>query len=177
VALLAATLGALLVPTLAVAQEQQIEVIEDVETVLAVADTESPDFPVASLMRAHCPYLVRIEAEDGSAQEWSSCTLHEDEPLQVPENQGAVPSEPFVENGGECIWTSDYAWVTMDAPVFASEFETVALPSGRVHIWAAYPAEPLACAVEEAAEESPAAEDAGVAEDVAAAEPAASPEA
>jgi hypothetical protein len=142
--LLAATLGALLVPSHAAAQERQIEVLEDVETVLAVAPIEDPLSPVGAIMRADCPFLVHIEAEDGSSQEFASCILSE-APVQIPENQGAVPSEPFVESGGECIWTSDYHWVTSDMPVWASEFETVALPSGRVHIWAAYPAEPLDC--------------------------------
>lgn len=173
-ALLAATLGAILSPTVAVAQDQQIEVLEDIETVLAVAETSSPDFPVGSLMRADCPFLVRIEAEDGSSQEFASCMLS-NAPLEVPENQESVPTEPFMESGGECIWTSDYAWVTSDTPVFASEFETVALPSGRVHIWAAFPAEPLECDVEGMPAESPAAE--GAAESPAAEEPEASAEA
>jgi hypothetical protein len=158
-AVLAATLATLLVPSVAAAQDQQIEVLEDIETVLAVADTSSPDFPVGSLMRADCPFLVRIEAEDGSSQEFASCMLS-DAPLEVPENQGSVPTEPFLDSGGECIWTSDYHWTTSDSPVFASEFETVTLPSGRVHVWAAFPAEPLECGVEGPPEGSPAAEDA-----------------
>jgi hypothetical protein len=169
-AVLAATLGTLLVPTLAAAQDQQIEVLEDIETVLAVADTSSPDFPVASMMRADCPYLVRIEAEDGSSQEFASCMLS-DAPVDIPEYQGSAPSEPFVETGGECIWFSDYAFATSGTDVLASEFETVVLPSGRVHTWAAFPAEPLDCDVEEPAAESPAAEA------PAAEEPEASPEA
>jgi hypothetical protein len=155
-ALMVATLGALLVPSLAVAQDRQIELLEDVQTVLAVAPIEDPLSPVGAIMRADCPFLVRIEAEDGSSQEFASCMLT-DEPVDVPENQGSVPLEPFVESGGECIWTSDYAWATIDAPVFASEFETVALPSGRVHLWAAFPAEPLECDVEGLPAESPAA--------------------
>ena len=79
-----------------------------------------------------------------------SCILS-DAPLEIPENQGSVPSQPFVDSGGECIWTSDYAWATSGTAVVASEFETVALPSGRVHAWAAFPAEPVECPEEEAA--------------------------
>jgi hypothetical protein len=160
------------VPAIAVAQdEQQIEVLEDIETVLAVADSSSPGFPAGSIMRADCPYLVRIEAEDGSSEEWASCILN-DEPVEIPENQGSIPTEPVVESGGECIWSSDYHWATSGMPVWASEFETVSLPSGRVHIWAAFPAEPLECVMEEPAE-SPAAEE--PAESPAAEEPEASP--
>jgi hypothetical protein len=171
---LAATLGTLLVPTLATAQEQQIEVLEGIETVLAVAPIPDPLSPVGALMRADCPYLVRIEAEDGSSQEWASCILSES-PVEVPEFQGSIPAEPFVDSAGECIWSSDYHWTTSDIPVWASEFEIVALPSGRVHIWAAFPAEPLECDIEGMPGESPAAD--APADSPAAEEPESSPEA
>ena len=46
-----------------------LEVIEDFPTVVAVVDpATTPDFPVGSLSRAECDVLVRIEAEDGSAE-------------------------------------------------------------------------------------------------------------
>jgi hypothetical protein len=173
-AVLAATLGTLLVPTLATAQEQQIEVLEDIETVLAVAPIPDPLSPGGALMRADCPYLVRIEAEDGSSQEWASCILSES-PVEVPEFQGSIPTEPFVDSAGQCIWSSDYHWTTSDIAVWASEFEIVALPSGRVHVWAAFPAEPLECDVEGMPGGSPAADE--PAESPAADEPEASPEA
>ncbi len=172
--MLAATLGTLLVPTLATAQDRQVEVLEDIETVLAVAPIPDPLSPVGALMRADCPYLVRIEAEDGSSQEWASCILSES-PVEVPEFQGSIPTEPFVDSAGECIWSSDYHWTTSDMPVWASEFEIVALPSGRVHIWAAYPAEPLECDVEGLPAESPPPKRA--ADSPAAEEPEGSPEA
>lgn len=173
-AVLAATLGTLLVPSLAMAQDQQIEVLEDIETVLAVAPIADPLSPVGALMRADCPYLVRIEAEDGSSQEFASCMLSES-PVDVPEFQGSMPTEPFVDSAGECIWSSDYHWTTSDMPVWASEFEIVALPSGRVHVWAAYPAEPLDCEADGMPEESSAAE--AAADSPAAEEPETSPEA
>jgi hypothetical protein len=145
---LAAVLAMALMPATASAQGQT-EILEDIETVVAVADPASPDFPVASLMRADCDYLVRVEAEDGSSHEWMSCTLS-DEPLDIPENQGTVPEAAVIDAGGECIWGSDYWTATDGSVVYASEFEVVALPSGRVHSWAAFPAEPLECATEEA---------------------------
>jgi hypothetical protein len=149
-AVLTVGLAVALLPVAASA-ESQTEVLEDIATVVAVADPASPDFPVASLMRADCDYLVRVEAEDGSSQEWMSCTLS-DEPLDMPENQGTVPTSALIDAGGECIWGSDYWTATDGSVVYASEFEVVALPSGRVHSWAAFPAEPLECETEDVPE-------------------------
>lgn len=144
---LVASLAMTIVPMTASA-DGHLDIIEDLATVVAVADSADSDFPAGSLMRAECDYLVRIEDEDGASQEWSSCTLS-DEPVMIPENQGSVPTSVHVDAGGECIWTSDYWWTREDRPVFASEFEVVVLPSGRVHTWASYPAEPLECETEE----------------------------
>ena len=137
-----------LLPGVAVA-DGQIDVIEDVPTVVAVVDpATTPDFPVASLSRADCDVVVRVEAEDGSSQEWMSCTLS-DEPVMLPENQGTAPAIPIVDAGGECIWTSDY-WYTEDgSEVKAEAFQLTVLPSGQVFAWSSYPAEPLSCPSEE----------------------------
>jgi hypothetical protein len=148
---LAVGLTVALIPA-AGAAEGQTEIVEDIETVVAVADPASPDFPTGSLMRADCEYLVRVEAEDGSSQEWMSCTLS-DRPMDEPTMQGSVPTSVVVDAGGECIWGSDYWTATDGSVVYASEFEVVTLPSGRVHSWAAFPAEPLECATEEAPSE------------------------
>jgi hypothetical protein len=118
-----AILGATLVPSIVTAQDGQLDVLEDFQTIVAVRDPSStPDFPLGSFMIADCAFVVRIEWEDGSSQESASCTLS-DAPLENPENQGTPPSEPLVISGGECAWISDCAWVTSEAEVVASEFE------------------------------------------------------
>jgi hypothetical protein len=131
------------------AADGHIEVIEDVPTVVAVVDpATTPDFPVASLSRADCAVVVHVEAGDGSAQEWMSCSLS-DEPVMIPENQGTAPATPIVDAGGECIWTSDH-WYTKDgSEVKAAAFQVTVLPSGQVFAWSSYPAEPLSCPAEE----------------------------
>ena len=131
------------------AADGHVDVIEDVPTVVAVVDeATTPDFPVASLSRADCDVVVRVEAEDGSSQEWMSCTLS-DEPLMIPENQGTAPATPITDAGGECIWTSDY-WSAKDgSEVKAAAFQSTVLPSGEVFAWSSYPAEPLDCPAEE----------------------------
>jgi len=146
--LVAAGLLAGMLPGVAAA-DGHIDVIEDVPTVVAVVDpATTPDFPVASLSRADCDVVVRVEAEDGSSQEWMSCTLS-DEPVMLPENQGTAPAIPIVDAGGECIWTSDY-WYTEDgSEVKAEAFQLTVLPSGQVFAWSSYPAEPLDCPSEE----------------------------
>ena len=143
-----AVLGLILVPGVVWA-EGGTDVLNDVPSVVAVVDpATTPDFPAGSLMRADCDVVVRVEAEDGSAQEWTSCTLS-DEPVMIPENQGLVPDAVVVDSGGECIWSSDY-WFTVDeSEVYADAFEAVVTPSGRVYSWASYPAEPLDCALDE----------------------------
>ena len=91
---------------------------------------------------------VHIDAEDGSAQEWTSCQLS-DEPVMVSEFQGEAPEGPIVDAGGACIWTSD-CWYTKDeSEVKASALELTVTPSGRVFAWSSFPPEPLDCPEEE----------------------------
>lgn len=128
-----------------VAADGHIDVLEDVPTVVAVKDpATTPDFPVQSLSRADCEAVVRIEAADGSSQEFMACTLS-DEPVMIPENQGVAPEATVTDVGGECIWTSDYHYAVDESEVKAAAFEVVVTPNGRVFAWASYPAEPLAC--------------------------------
>lgn len=131
------------------AAEANVDVLEDVPTVVSVVDpVTTPDFPVASLSRADCDAVVRVEAEDGSSQEWMSCLLS-DEPVMIPENQGTAPSAPVVDAGGECIWTSDYWYTKDESEIKAAAFQVTILPSGQVFAWSSYPAEPLDCPSEE----------------------------
>ncbi len=133
----------------AAAADSHVDVIEDFPTVVAVVDpATTPDFPVASLSRADCDVLVRVEAADGSAEEWMSCTLS-DEPVMVPEFQGVAPESAIVDAGGECVWTSDYWYTKDESEIKASAFEMTVTPSGRVFSWSSYPAEPLDCPEEE----------------------------
>ena len=145
---LAATLSLGMLASVASA-DGHVEVIEDFPTVVAVVDpATTPDFPVGSLSRAVCDVLVRIEAEDGSAEEWMSCQLS-DEPVMVPEFQGVAPESPIVDAGGECVWTSDFWYTKDESEIKASAFELTVTPSGRVFSWSSYPAEPLDCPEEE----------------------------
>ncbi len=146
--LLASSLLIAAVPGVAVA-DGHVEVLEDVATVVVVKDpATTPDFPVGSLSRADCAVLVRVVAEDGSSEEFMSCTLS-DEPVMIPENQGTPPEETVVDAGGECTISSDYHFVTDETEVWAQAFENVVTPSGRVFTWSSYPAEPLDCPEEE----------------------------
>lgn len=112
------------------------------ETVLAVAMPDN--FPVASLMRAHCLGLVRVERPDGSATEIQDCLLT-DEPVMIPANQGTPPTRAFVLEGPSCTWYSDFWGQTAGADVPAASFRQTVTPSGHVHVQSEYPAEPLAC--------------------------------
>jgi hypothetical protein len=131
------------------AADDNVDVLEHVPAVVTVTDpATTPDFPVASISRADCDVVVRVVADDGSAQEWMSCALT-DEPVMIPENQGTAPMTPVVRAGGECIWTSDY-WYTKDgSDIKAAAFQLTVLPSGQVFAWSSYPAEPLVCPEEE----------------------------
>ena len=92
-ALVATGLLAGMLPGVAAA-DGHVDVIEDVPTVVAVVDeATTPDFPVASLSRADCDVVVRVEAEDGSSQEWMSCTLS-DEPPDRSRGKRARPRRP-----------------------------------------------------------------------------------
>ena len=87
---------------------------------------------------------MRVEAADGSAQEFMSCQLS-DEPVMEPDFQGSAPESVVIDAGGECIWTSDYWYTKDESEVKASAFEMTVTPSGRVFAWSSFPAEPLDC--------------------------------
>jgi hypothetical protein len=116
--------------------------IAEFDTVLAVAMNE--DFPIASLMRAHCSKLIRIERPDGSATEVQDCQLS-DEPVMIPAFQGVPPTRAFVLDGPACQWSSDYWANTEGIDVLAQSIHYTVTPSGHVHVKSEYPAEPLAC--------------------------------
>lgn len=124
------------------ARQASVDRVENFTTVLAVAMPDN--FPLGSLMRAECAFLVRVERPDGSAMETQICTLS-DEPVMVPEFQGTPPALAFRLAGGPCIWTSDYWWTIADSPVYADSFSYVVTPSGRVRVTSTYPAVPLVC--------------------------------
>jgi hypothetical protein len=119
-----------------------VDRIANVETVLAVALPD--DFPVASLMRADCAWVQRVELPDGSSSETMQCDLS-DEPVMTPLFQGAPPARAFRNGGGACEWVSDFWFARNGSEVMAARFEYVVTPSGKVHARSWYPAEPLAC--------------------------------
>ena len=123
-----------------------VGLVRDFRTVVAVVDPATPGFPDASLMNADCEFALRIEAEDGSAKEWLSCTLSDD-PVEPPEQQGTRPATAITTAGGPCVWQSDYWAVSAGRQVVASAFEVTVLPAGQVFGWSTYPAEPLDCSV------------------------------
>jgi hypothetical protein len=124
------------------AERGSVDRIGSFGTVLAVA---SPDnFPFASLMRAECSSLVRVQRSDGSAMETQICTLSDD-PVMIPEFQGTPPQKAFQMDGGACTWTSDYWWNVADSPVYADSFSYIVTPSGAVRATSTYPAHPIAC--------------------------------
>lgn len=120
----------------------KVDRLEDFESILAVAMPD--DFPIGSLMRAHCPRLLRVEHPDGSSTEIQDCQLS-DEPVLIPENQGVLPSSAFVFEGGSCMWFSDYWGNTEGIDVYAASFHYTVTPSGHVHVKSDYPSQPLAC--------------------------------
>ncbi len=124
------------------AADASVDRIRNVDTVLAVAFPD--DFPTASLMRAECAWVQRVELPDGSSTENLSCDLS-DEPVMVPEFQGSPPTRAFRHSGGPCEWLSEYWFAKNGTDVFASSFSYVVTPSGKVHARSTYPAEPLVC--------------------------------
>ena len=112
------------------------------ETVLAVRWDD--DFPLASIMRADCTSLIRVERPDGSATEIQDCQLNAS-PVRTPEFQGVPPSEAFILTGGPCLWHSDYWGATAGLDVVATSIRYTVTPSGHVHARSEYPAEPLVC--------------------------------
>lgn len=137
-----ALVGGLVAASPVSADPASVDRIKSFDTVLAVAFSDS--FPLGSLMRAECAFLVRVERPDGSAVETQVCTLS-DEPVMVPEFQGAPPDQAFRLDGGPCTWTSDYWWNVADSPVYADSFSYVVTPSGAVRATSTYAAEPAAC--------------------------------
>ena len=126
----------------AAAGAARVDRLQDFETVLAVR--MDADFPLASLMRADCTSLIRVQRPDGSATEIMDCRLS-DRPVMIPAFQGAPPSAAFVHEGGPCLWHSDY-WYNVDgSDVLASSVSYTVTPSGNVHARSEYPAVPLAC--------------------------------
>jgi len=120
----------------------KIERLSNIETVLAVRMDET--FPLASLMRADCSSLIRVERPDGSATEIQDCQLS-DRPVMIPDFQGVAPSHAFVLTGGPCEWHSEYWFYTAGLDVLAASVRYTVTPSGHVHAISEYPAEPLVC--------------------------------
>jgi hypothetical protein len=140
IAVLGVLVSALATPVAAIGAK--IDRLENIETVLAVAMPD--DFPVASLMRADCSSLIRIERPDGSATEIQDCQLSAS-PVMIPEFQGVPPSQTFVNAGPACVWISDYWFYTAGIDVLSEGFRYTVTPSGHVHVQSEYPAEPLEC--------------------------------
>jgi hypothetical protein len=124
------------------ASSGSVDTIRDFATVLAVA--RGDDFPVASLMRANCAFVVRVERADGSARETQVCQLS-DEPVMIPEFQGVPPSSTFIDEIGPCAWHSDYWFNLNGTDVLASNVRIVVTPAGQVFATSTYPAQPLSC--------------------------------
>ena len=140
--LLMALLGLVVVATPVAASGARVDRLENFDTVLAVAMPE--DFPVASLMRANCSQLIRVERPDGSASELMDCQLSA-EPVMIPAFQGVPPTQAFVHEGGPCQWISDFWGNTEGILVLASSFRYTVTPSGHVHVRSEYPAQALSC--------------------------------
>jgi hypothetical protein len=116
--------------------------IEDVDTVLAVRFDD--DFPLASLMRAHCDEVRFVQAANGSGVETLRCQLSS-EPVMIPAFQGVPPDTGFTLQGGPCVWTSDY-WLARDGSiVLATSFHYIVTPTGRVNVTATYAADAPDC--------------------------------
>ena len=119
-----------------------VERIGPFETVLAVR--VDADFPIASLMRADCSSLIRVERPDGSAAEIQDCRLS-DSPVIFPEFQGIAPKRAFVHEVGSCEWHSDYWSNVAGTDILAEAVSYTVTPSGLVHVRSEYPAVPLDC--------------------------------
>ena len=126
----------------ATAEDADTDRVENVETVVIVAHPEN--FPVGSVMRATCAFVVRVQFPDGSARETQRCTLS-DEPVMIPENQGVPPDSTFHHSTGPCEWVSDYWYTKNETIVFADSSRIVVTPGGVVQATSTYPAEPLDC--------------------------------
>ena len=126
----------------AAAGTARVDRLESFETVLAVR--MDADFPLASLMRADCSSLIRVQRPDGSSTEIQDCQLSA-RPVMIPDFQGLPPTTAFVLVDGPCNWHSDY-WFNVDgSDVLASSLHYTITPSGHVHARSEYPAVPLDC--------------------------------
>jgi len=119
-----------------------VDRVSNIQTVLAVR--MDADFPIASLMRATCTSLVRVERPDGSSIEIQDCQLS-DEPVMIPAFQGVPPKEAFLLETGPCLWHSDYWFAVAERDVMAASVRLTVTPSGHVHARSEYPAAPLTC--------------------------------
>ena len=137
-------LGALVVATASpvAANGANVDRLTNIPTVLAVR--MEADFPLASLMRATCTSLIRVERPDGSSIEIQDCQLS-DEPVMIPAFQGVPPSQAFILEDGPCAWHSDYWFAVAGLDVLAQSVRLTVTPSGHVHAMSEYPAVPLAC--------------------------------
>ena len=136
-------LGALMVATAApvAANGASVERLANIQTVLAVR--MDADFPLASLMRATCTSLIRIERPDGSSTEIQDCHLS-DEPVIYPAFQARRPPGFILEAGRACgTPTTGSPFAGLD--VLAERVRLTVTPSGHVHATSEYPAVPLAC--------------------------------
>jgi hypothetical protein len=145
------TVSLLAASPVAAGQAPPADIIEDVESVVAVrVPGTTPDFPKGSIMRTDCAFVVWIEAEDGTGTEYLACEVS-DAPVMVPENQGTPPESTVNYSGGDCEWTSDYWFAKDESIVMAASYEVTVTPSGHVFAVASYPAEPLDCPEQEPA--------------------------
>lgn len=126
----------------AAADSAEVERIENIDSVVVVALPD--DFPIGSISRAACDWVLRVERPDGSATEKLHCMLS-DEPVMIPEFQGHAPDTAFHNAGGPCMWVSEWWFAHDESIVLASSFQYVVTPSGTVMATSTYPAEPLAC--------------------------------
>jgi hypothetical protein len=140
IVILGALLAATAVPV--AAKGASVERLANIPTVLAVR--MEADFPIASLMRANCTSLIRVERPDGSATEIQDCQLS-DEPVMIPAFQGVPPKTAFLLEDGPCVWHSDYWFAVAGLDVMAERVRLTVTPSGHVHATSEYPAVPLAC--------------------------------
>ena len=119
-----------------------VERLANFPTVLAVR--MEADFPVASLMRATCTSLLRVERPDGSSIEIQDCQLS-NEPVMIPAFQGVPPDQALTFEDGPCTWHSDYWFSVAERDVLAERIRFTVTPSGHVHARSEYPATPLSC--------------------------------
>lgn len=123
------------------AQASYAEVVEGVESVVATAPGDN-DFGVL-LATMQCTFVKRVVHDDGSWTETQHCLITGPFLDFGPEYAGGIPETTFVDSEGPCIWTSDY-WINTTGEIFvASDYTSVAFPSGRVWVKSHFDAEPL----------------------------------